>query len=410
MTRSQAGPGVGIASQRGSDLKVPKSENMMLRQEIPVGGRLSYFIDQWEKITDDQWVLSILKSGYLLEFRKVPKFYGIKETTCSGQDVPIYQNEISNLLEKQVIEPVLIQNQNTGFYSTLFIIPKKNGKLRPVTNLRPLNKYLLKKHFKMDTLQKVINLVKKGDWAISIDLTDAYLHIPIHVSHRKFLRFHIKGQSYQWKAMCFGPTSAPRVYTKIMSVVMAYLHLQNIRIVAYLDDLLILNQSKTDLQKDRKKCINLLLSLGFIINVEKSNLEPSQAIVYLGTSFLLNVGLVKPTEERMQKLQKAVWSILRGQNQATDFLHLLGIIASCIEIIPNARLFMRPIQLHLLAFWKPSSQNLEKKIPITNHLKMHLNWWLNKSNLLKGRSIVQKQAQVTVTTDASKTGLGMEVT
>ena len=406
MTRSQAGPGVGIASQRGSDLKVPKSANMMLRQEIPVGGRLIYFIDQWEKITDDQWVLSILKSGYLLEFRKVPKFYGIKETTCSGQDVPIYQNAISNLLEKQVIEPVLIQNKNTGFYSTLFIIPKKNGKLRPVTNLRPLNKYLLKKHFKMDTLQKVINLVKKGDWAISIDLTDAYLHIPVHVSHRKFLRFHIKGQSYQWKAMCVGPTSAPRVYTKIMSVVMAYLHLQNIRIVAYLDDLLILNQSKTDLQKDRKKCINLLLSLGFIINVEKSNLEPSQAIVNLGTSFLLNVGLVKPTEERIQKLQKAVWSILRGQNQATDFLHLLGIIASCIEIIPNARLFMRPIQLHLLAFWKPSSQNLEKKIPITNHLKMHLNWWLNKCNLLKGRSIVQKQAQVTVTTDASKTGYG----
>ena len=79
------------------------------------------------------------------------KKFGIKETTCSGQDVPIYQNEISNLLEKQVIEPVSIQNQNTGFYSTLFINKKKNGKLRPVTNLRPLNKYLLIKHFKMDT-------------------------------------------------------------------------------------------------------------------------------------------------------------------------------------------------------------------------------------------------------------------
>ena len=39
-------------------------------------------------------------------------------------------------------------------------------------------------------------------------------------------------------------------------------------------------------------------------------------------------------------------------------------------------------------------------------IKMHLNWWLNKSNLFKGRSIVQKQVQVTVTTDASKTGYG----
>ena len=170
MTRSQAGPGVGIKSQRGSDLKVPKSvpksENMMLRQEIPVGGCLIYLFILYisrKKITDDQWVLSILKSGYLLEFQKVPKNFGIKETTCSGKDVPIYQNVISNLLEKQVIEPVSIQNQNTGFYSTLFIIPKKNGKLRPVTNLRPLNKYLLIKHFKMDTTKNFKSSKKKKE-------------------------------------------------------------------------------------------------------------------------------------------------------------------------------------------------------------------------------------------------------
>ena len=53
--------------------------------------------------------------------------------------------------------------------------------------------------------------------------------------------------------------------------------------------------------------------------MEKSNLESSQAIVYIGTIFLLNVGLVKPTEERIQKLQKAVWSILRGQKSSNRF-------------------------------------------------------------------------------------------
>ena len=95
--------------------------------------------------------------------------------------------------------------------------------MRPVINLKPLNGYLTKTHFKMDTLSKVLNLVKTGDWAISLDLNDAYLHVPKFHSHRKYLRFCIQNQCYQFKVLCFAPTSAPRVFTKIVAVVAAYL-------------------------------------------------------------------------------------------------------------------------------------------------------------------------------------------
>lgn len=73
--------------------------------------------------------------------------------------------------------------------------------------------------------------------------------------------------------------------------------------------------------------------------------------------------------------------------KSRDCLHLLVIMASYIELIPNARLFMRPIQLHLLFHWKPSSQILEAKVPFSKLLKSHLKWWLNQENLNKGRSI-----------------------
>ena len=64
----------------------------------------------------------------------------------------------------------------------------------------------------MDTLAKVISLLKKGNYAISLNLKDAYLHIPMHKSHRKYLHFCVKGKRYQFKAMCFGPTQALSVY------------------------------------------------------------------------------------------------------------------------------------------------------------------------------------------------------
>ena len=85
----------------------------------------------------------------------------------------------------------------------------------------------------MDTLNKVLNLVKKGDWAIIVDLRDAYFHIPIFPGHRKFLRFCIQGRAYQYRALAFGPKTSPRVFTKVVSVVAAHLRMQSIRLAVY---------------------------------------------------------------------------------------------------------------------------------------------------------------------------------
>lgn len=232
---------------------------------------------------------------------------------------------MEDLLRKDAIETVPLHEINSGFYSTFFLVPKKNGKMRPVINLRPLNIYLRKTHFKMDTFVKVLNLVKPKDWAISLDLSDAYLHIPIFVKHRKFLRFCINKKCYQFKSLCFGPTCAPRVFSKIIAVIAAHLREQNIRLTSYLDDWLVLNQIKALLLQDREKCLSLLSSLGFIVNTEKSTLRPTQKITYIGGLFRLDLGLVFPTPERVSKLLSAVNNILTNQVTAQDFLHLLGV-------------------------------------------------------------------------------------
>ena len=86
---------------------------------------------------------------------------------------------------------------------------------------------------------------------------------------------------------------------------------------------------------------------------------------------------------------------------ARQYLQTLGLMASCLEIIPNARLQMRPIQLHLLHWWKPGSRDLELLIPKSQHLREHLSWWLQEANILKGRSLSQIQASKIIATDAS---------
>ena len=373
---------------------------------IPVGGRLTHFLQEWEQITQDQWVLSIIKDGYKLEFLQKPPFQGIKKTVVSTKNLDILNLEINSLLEKGAIEKVPVKERMTGFYSTLFLVPKKNGQMRPVINLKPLNQYLRKQHFKMDTISKVLNLVKQGDWAISLDLKDAYFHIKVFKNHRKYLRFSVQGQVYQFKALCFGPTSSPRVFTKVVSVVAAHLRKQNIRLAVYLDDWMCVNQFQQKLVIDREIMLNLLVRLGFLINHEKSSLIPNQTITYLGAVFKFDQGLVLPTQDRIQSLFLSVQKVMNGMVTVRHYMEVLGKMASCLELIPNARLFMRPVQLHLLRNWTPSKMSLDFQIQCTPNLKVHLKWWLSLANIMQGRSLKQNQTSVTITTDASKSGWG----
>ena len=318
----------------------------------------------------------------------------------------ILMSEVKNLLGKAAIEAVPFADRQQGFYSTFFLVTKKTGDYRAVINLRPLNQYLKTQHFKMDTMKTVLNLVKKGDWAFSVDLKDAYFHILIHPSHRKYLRFCIKGKAYQYRVLAFGPKTSPRVFTKVVAVVAAHLRMQSIRLAVYLDDWLALNAIRQMLLRDRKRILELLSQLGFLINSEKSNLEPTQDITYIGGRFRLDKGIVLPTPDRMLKLREVVTNLVGKVVPARQYLQTLGVMASCIELIPNARLYMRPVQLHLLHWWKPVSRDLEALIPSSQHLSEHLIWWLQEANIAKGRSLSQNHINKVIATDASNQGWG----
>lgn len=87
-------------------------------------------------ITQDQWVLETLKEGLRLEFIIQP-IVGIKEKVyqCMVFTSHLFSKEINTLLEKDDIEPVPAGQENTEFYSTNCVVPKKQRGLRTILNL-----------------------------------------------------------------------------------------------------------------------------------------------------------------------------------------------------------------------------------------------------------------------------------
>ena len=73
-----------------------------------------------------------------------------------------------DLLQKRAVERV--QGLGTpGFYSRLFLVPKKNGKLRLVIDLSLLNQHIRKQLFKIKTIKSVRQSILVHNWTVSID-------------------------------------------------------------------------------------------------------------------------------------------------------------------------------------------------------------------------------------------------
>ena len=130
---------------------------------------------------------------------------------------PIIQKEVDELLAKGVIEP---SSGGAGFYSSVFVVPKHTGGLWPILNLKHFNCYMPVPSFKMPTIRHVWQHIQHDDYAFSIDLQDAYLHIAIVKHHHHFLRFVWHNMPYQWKVLPLGLAIAPWVFTALTKLIL----------------------------------------------------------------------------------------------------------------------------------------------------------------------------------------------
>ena len=379
-------------------------------ESLPLGGRISNFISNWKRITDNNWVLSVVEFGYKIPLKSSPSQSRVpKNPPAVGNAHDILVQEANDLLNKHAVS--FVEPVDGQYISSYFAVPKprKIDQWRPILNLKYFNDFIKKYRFQMETLASVREWIKPNSYCTSLDLKDAFLHIPIHQQSKKYLRFHWLNKILEWQVLVFGLTCSPRVITKVLKPVVAFLRLTwSILISIYIDDILVQHRDPSTCILHTQIVIIVFMCLGWSFKFEKCDLVPKQEFIHLGFLFNTVDMTISCPPDKIARLQSMCAKVLStkkctvltlekiiGTEWETEFLevntstyififysrkscsHLcLGTIESYRPAVRLAALYYRSLQSQLLSA-KRHVRIPNKTIYLSQRSVSELSWWIS---------------------------------
>ena len=387
-----------------------------MQDVLPVGGRLLHFWQPWRAIGASRKVVRWFREGYRLPFQEGGRNLAAQWFSLASPPhlMPNYSGDpikqaallemIEDLLVKRAVIPLPVDT--FAFFNRVFLVPKKTGGFRLILDVSRLNAFLVVKSFSMDTVQVIRAAVEPGMWGVSIDLSDAYHHIPVAECHQRFLAFQLGERKFCYRACPFGLSPIPQVFTAALTPLK--LHARKtwqIPVFQYLDDWLLLARSQAQAAEVGLQFASLCMDLGLLVNLKKSQLVPSQRLEHLGVDWDLEHAVLRPPVAKVDDLVSRVISFSQNLRAPLPLLESVrGQMVAMEKVVRFGRINFRAFQAAVTnALW---SGRTNRWVHLPKAVLPNLHWWSSPKTLLRGVPTVPPKPQVQVTTDASTKGWG----
>ena len=354
----------------------------------------------WYKIGANEQVLEWIKNGIQIPLERYCQPFHLNNHKIDIHGLTFLDEEIERLLKAGFIKEC---ETKPDHISPIGCVKKKSGGYRLITDLRELNKHCLKSSFKQEDIRTVEQIIKPNDYLASIDLQDGFYHIKVHESSQKFLSFQHRNKFYSFKVLCFGFCLSPYFFYKCLRPIVEYLRSFDIRLSLFVDDWFIC--AEKHLFRDHvDTVIHTLEDLGLKINYEKSDIQPSQSVEYLGYHINTegNFPIIKTKQERVKRIKRLVRDIIKKEKVTARVLaKCAGLCISTAWTVAPGKLFLRHI--YRLLSQKSSWDDL---ISINKYAMQELKWWLEAIDEFNYREVKLCPIDVSLEVDASALGWG----
>lgn len=357
-------------------------------------------LEFWKSLNIPLVILKVIADGYNLPFSKpVPSIF-CKNNSSAFRHASFVGREIDFLLSKGIIFEIFSPPSCVNALS----VAENGSKLRMVLDCSLLNEYILRYRFKLENVSSILPYLNQGSFMVKLDLKQGYYHVPMSLNSQKYLGFgwifNEKTRFFCFSQMPFGLSSAPHIFTKILRPFLLRWRRSGFQVSVYLDDFFAAANDFILLKQQIFCIVKDLTEAGFIINVEKSSIEPVQEMEYLGFLFntiSYNVSIPQNKFEKILcKLDKCIGFF--PEFSARTILSLAGVLVS------NRLVFGDLVLLRTRSFYQfvGICADWDSLFMANSYLLKDLQFWKENLSYLATRSLQDKECKfLEIFSDAS---------
>lgn len=240
----------------------------------------------------------------------------------------ILKEEINKMLEERIIKPCM-----SPWSAPVVMVPKKDGGTRVCIDYRQLNSITTPDVYPLPRIDDLLHNAKRTPFMSTIDLRAGYWQIKVKEEDQIKTAFVTPFGMYMFHRMPFGLRNAPATFQRLMDGFR--ISLSHIKLLTYLDDLIIMSTSFEDHLKDLQDVFARLKEYNLIANKDKCEFCCAK-IKYLG-HYITPHGL---------ELDPEKINSIANMPAPSNLKHLLSFIQMCSwyrRFVPNFAKVAEPL-------------------------------------------------------------------
>ena len=246
---------------------------------------------------------------------------------------------------KERVETEIDNNEKSGIMrkveyvewaSPMVTVRKPSGEIRScLDGSKTINPYIETNHYPIPLIDDLLVNKSNAKWFSVLDLKGAYTQLRVNEKSQQFLGLNTIKGLYVYQRLPFGVKPAASIFQSAMDRILE--NLENVQ--AYIDDVLIWQETPEKLYKSMKKVLERLRQYNVKVNLEKCQWMVKE-VKYLG--HILTREGIKPNTDKI----KAIIEAPEPQN-VTQLKSFIGMVMYYSKFLKNLNVVLAPLYILL---------------------------------------------------------------
>ncbi|KAG5867356.1 hypothetical protein JTB14_008408 [Gonioctena quinquepunctata] len=241
----------------------------------------------------------------------------------SFQKMDVLKSEVKSLLEKEIIEEC-----DSPYAAPTVLVTKKDGTYRMCVDYRRLNSVTVPDRYPLPRMDNLMHAATRTVFMSTLDLKNGYHQVSIRESDRDKTAFITPFGIFRFNRMALGLRNAPPTFQRLIDRFRS--GLQDITILAYLDDMIILSENFQDHLEHLRVVLERLSQFKLCANRAKCIfVRPS--VKYLG--HLITPAGIAPDPDKISAISRMCPP--RNVKHVLSFLQTCSWFSDSFRILPK---------------------------------------------------------------------------